>query len=205
MLTGLMKTGVLVFIIIVFLPISGFSEIVTPEKESNYANRRDSTRLKAIGSIPEKLESYGNLIGCQFNMNPDNIVESPEGNHNLIAFFTVDVGCSGGSSMSRPVFVELELGSDMQYYISMDRSAPDKTSDEIPGKVTSIYIKENKVWYTAYEHDWSKDSICCPSIKNTAELKFVNNMWVGIKVKSPDNDIEVIPENLLLESHNSSY
>lgn len=166
------------------IAMNSVAEIMSEEQEKAYEQQQKQRKKEAIVKAPDVIASYANSIGCMFDLKPDNIVEFPEDSNKLYAVFSIDVGCSGGSAMSRPVFVELELSpASMQYYINFERSGPGQTSMSIPQTVEKIYIKENKLWYSALEHDWSKDGICCPSVSVVSELKFENGMWIGMPAR----------------------
>lgn len=175
-------------ILTAFITMNAVAEIMTEEQEKAYEQQKKQRKKEAFVKAPDVIASYANSIGCIFNLNPENIVEFPEGGNKLFAVFSIDVGCSGGSNMSRPVFVELELSiASMQYYINFEHSGPSQTPMSIPQTVEKIYVKDEKLWYSALEHDWNKDGICCPSVPVTAELKFENGMWIGVPVDLPGN------------------
>lgn len=176
-----MINKIIIFVTTTLITMCASAETMTAEDEKEYDDQQNNRRLESLKNIPEMLNNYGETIGCNFYMNPNNIVEYPD-KHKLIAQFSIDTGCSGGSAMSRPVFVELELSTNMHYYLNMERSTPQQTSGAIPQTIAEIYTKGGKVFYTSLEHDWSKDGRCCPSIKATAELKFENDAWIGIPV-----------------------
>jgi len=150
---------------------------------------------EAVKNIPNLIEQYANTLGCEFNMNPQNVVEyTIDSKKRFVALFSLDVGCSGGSSMSRPVFVALT--SELSYpkiFIDAKYSAPNQTSDDFPQTITSIFLKDNKLWYSALDFDFKKDALCCPSVPITGELKFENEKWKGIpnKTESPKNSSDL--------------
>lgn len=144
----------------------------------------DAQMRKAESLIPALIKQYGTSLGCAFNMNPKNIVPFEfKGEKSFIALFSLDVGCSGGSAMSRPVFAVVQLGAFYSFKINADYSNPKQTSDNFPQIVTDLFLDNGELRYKALKLDFTKDALCCPSIAIEGKLTFENGVWKSITIK----------------------
>ena len=112
----------------------------------------DAKMKAGEAELPRVVEQYAKSLGCEFNMNPHNIVRFPiENAGKWVALFSLDVGCSMGSAMSRPVIVVLSQSENFHIYINPKYSTPAQTSESLPRQVDSIFVKGSELWYTARE------------------------------------------------------
>lgn len=144
---------------------------------------------KAEERIPAVIEQYATSIGCAFHMKKDNIVPYViNGEPSFVGVFSLDNGCTGGSAMSRPVFVVVQHGGPtISIVVNAEYSAPHQTSSDFPQVITDLFLKDGELWYKALEFDFKKDANCCPSVPVTGRVVYKNGKWQGIPVKEPSN------------------
>ena len=175
----------LTFLMLAILSISTYCLAESEEDIKRYELFRQAEIKKAEKNIPKIVEQYATSLGCEFAMNPQNVVKfSFDKEKAYIALFSFDLGCSGGSSMSRPVFVVLKHGANNNLYIDPKYSSPHQTSQNFPSTIKSVFIKEGKLWYSALDFDFSKDGLCCPSVPVNGELVYENGNWNGLPEKN---------------------
>jgi hypothetical protein len=137
--------------------------------------------------IPNIVERYALSFGCAFNMQKKNVVELKNWKElSYLAVYSLDLGCSGGSAMSRPYFVVLSNNDGTHprnIFVNLKYSLPAQTSESFPQTITSIYIKNEKIYYSALEFDFKKDARCCPSVSIEGELVFEEDHWKPVQLK----------------------
>ena len=133
----------------------------------------------AVRNIPKIIEQYANTLGCAIFIESKNVVQFKIDNErDYVALFSFDVGCSGGSAMSRPVFVLLTSKySYPKIYIEGKYSIPSQTSEAFPSQVDSIYVENGKLKYKAREYNFATDPLSSPSVVVTGEVEFKNGFW----------------------------
>jgi hypothetical protein len=142
---------------------------------------------KSVKQIPSIIEQYATSIGCEFHMSKSNVVPYDIGGlHSYVAVFSIDNGCSGGSAMSRPVFVVLQPVAYDKILVNAAYSAPHQTAEEFPGLVTNIFLKDGKLWFKAKAYDLTKDALCCPSVPVTGQVEYQGGKWVPITNQLPN-------------------
>jgi hypothetical protein len=163
--------------------------MATPEEEEKqfeleYEQKKQSS--KEI--IPNIVEKYALSLGCVFNMQKENVVELKNWEElSYLSLYSLDLGCSGGSAMSRPYFVVLsnyDRSHPEHIFVNPKYSLPSQTSGSFPQTITSVYTKNEKIYYTALEFDFAKDARCCPSVKIEGELVFEEGYWKPIPQKN---------------------
>jgi len=159
------------FIILLSFVCSTFCFAGNPQQ----LNNKDVIHQKILTVV----EQYATSLGCIFHINPNNIV-SYKLNRDIVfvALYSLDLGCSGGSNMSRPAFVVIRAGAYNTYLVDPRYSSPLQTSSNLPQHLNEIFIKNDEIWYKALKHDFSKDPICCPSIQIEGRIKYKNGLWV---------------------------
>lgn len=136
------------------------------------------------GKIAAVVEKHAETIGCSTFFNPKDIVPYRLDHQRIyVAFYSADIGCSGGTAMSRPVFVAVKEGAYAKYFIDLKYSSPAQTSDSFPSVVTEIFVRKDELWYRARQYDFKKDANCCPSIEELGKVTFENDMWSPTTVK----------------------
>ncbi|KJV07776.1 hypothetical protein [Methylocucumis oryzae] len=96
----------------------------------------DNNKIKAV------ITKYAETLGCSIWFNPQNIVPHLLNDERLyVGLFSVDLGCSGGNLMNRPVFVAVKPGAYDQYFIDYQYSSPAQTSDKFPQHTTEIFFQ----------------------------------------------------------------
>jgi hypothetical protein len=175
-----MRTSLwLLAVIIVLLPLTASSVV-----EANGDDQGWRDRIKAAeANIPAVIEQYATSIGCAFHMEQRNIVPYMlKGNPVFVAVISLDNLCTGGSAMSRPVFVIVEHGGPADsIVVNAEYSAPHQTSEDFPQTVTDLFLKDGELWYKALEHDFTKDALCCPSVPVTGRVVCKNGAWHSIR------------------------
>lgn len=169
--------------IIISLTIIALSQTCLADSEEDiraFEIQHDADIKKAQATIPKVVEGYATSLGCQFLIDPANVVPYQlDGRPVFIAVFSFDVGCSGGSAMSRPVVVVLEQSYNTNIYVNVAYSTPKQTSDTLPQVIKKIFLHSGKLWYSALVAE-AKDPLCCPSKKESGRLVFDGGIWQGI-------------------------
>jgi hypothetical protein len=125
------------------------------------------------------VENYANTMGCQFSMNDKNIVKYQHEEESFyVALYSLDLGCSGGTAMSRPAFAALTQNGERKIFILPKYSSPTSISSTLPSFIEKIYIENGKLRYLAKSFDFSKDALCCPSVSVEGTIEFKDGAWV---------------------------
>lgn len=156
--------------------------VATPEEEEKqFELEYEEQKQSAKETIPSIVERYALSFGCVFNMQKDNVVELKNWEElSYLSLYSLDLGCSGGSAMSRPYFVVIsnyDRSRPQQIFVNPKYSLPSQTSNNFPQRITGIYTKSEKIYYSALEFDFAKDTRCCPSVKVEGELVFEEGQW----------------------------
>lgn len=157
------------------------------EEEKQFEIDYQIEKQEGIKNIPDTVEKYAISFGCNFQMKNQNVVELKNWKENsYLSVFSLDLGCSGGSAMSRPYFVVLtnyDRSHPRNIFINPKYSSPIQTPDSFPQTITGIYIKNEKIYYSALEFDFKKDALCCPSVPIEGEVVFESGYWKPIPFK----------------------
>ncbi len=144
-----------------------------------YQSVHDAEVKRAAADIPKVVEKYASAMGCNFNIDPKNVIPYsviPDLAKSYVAVYGLDLGCSGGNSMDRSFFVYVQLGSGYKFYVNPTYSNPEQTSDKFPAWITKLYLKNGEIWFDA--KDWAgKDANCCPSLTVSGRVYFENGNW----------------------------
>ena len=98
-----MRTKLLLVILCAICSIDSYADEVGTEAAM------DEKFKKAVRNIPSVIKRYANTIGCNVNLDNNSVVQYDfDGMKSYIAVVHTDSGCSGGSAMSRPVFIVLK-------------------------------------------------------------------------------------------------
>lgn len=154
-----------------------FSSLAQAESEAEARAAWIAGRKAAEKHIPATIRKYAEAIGCNFAMDPKNLLPYQlDGKAGFVALFLLDVGCSGGSTMSRPVLVFLQHSGLNKVVIDVLYSNPLQTSEEFPSMVTRIYLKKGKLYFQGFELR-PEDALCCPSLKVGGRVEFRKQQW----------------------------
>lgn len=136
----------------------------------------------AVENIPVVLRHYAESIGCEFNLDPSNIVQYTfERKTDYVSVFSLDNGCTTGTAMSRSIFALLQTdGYQRKFLISAEHSAPHQTSDEFPPRISRLYVKDAQLHFEGLELDPATDALCCPSIKISGHVLYKDGKWVPV-------------------------
>ena len=129
------------------------------------------------------LKQYATSIGCSFYIDQSNIFTYKfKKRKAIVAMYSLDVGCSGGTAMSRSIFARLDYASASidKILVNPEFSLPSQTSSEFQSRIEKVYLEGNKIKYSALEHDFLKDALCCPSIRVTGTVELIDKTWVPI-------------------------
>jgi hypothetical protein len=142
-------------------------ELPPPESERS--------RVQKIAAV---VEAHAETVGCNVHVDPASIVPYRVDQEFLyLAYYAADIGCSGGTAMSRPVIVAVKPGAYGRYFIDSTRSSPAQTSDAFPRHITRIALVDGDLRYEARRYDDGKDALCCPSLTERGRVVFENGMW----------------------------
>jgi hypothetical protein len=131
-----------------------------------------------INAIAKLVVSYGKTLGCEVHLDKNNIVPYSLDNEELfVALYSLDLGCSGGTAMSRPAFTVVGRGAYGTLHVRPEYSSPKQTSNEFPQVTYQLFSKGGQLRYRAKALD-AKDALCCPSIPVEGEVIFRRGVWV---------------------------
>jgi len=134
---------------------------------------------KAEAAIPQLIEKYAATMGCGFSMNPANVLPyqiKPKNVRGYVAIYNLDLGCSGGSSMSRPYFVFLQKSFTNIILVNPTYSNPLQTSQAFPATVKNIFLKQDELWFKGVELG-PGDALCCPSAPINGKVQIKDGRW----------------------------
>jgi hypothetical protein len=172
------RSSTWLFVWVGFLLIEGTCRADSDASIAEYERYVHSQRAKAVVAIPRVVRKYGEVLGCAFTMNQSNVVPYALGDgREFVALFSIDEGCSGGSAMSRPVFVALRWGGIGMWdlFIDPNYSLP-MQSAAFPQTVTRIYTAGDELRFEALELQAS-DPLCCPSKRVSGRVVWTSNGW----------------------------
>ena len=140
---------------------------------SNYSN---STQPN-LKSIHEVVEKFGSSLGCNFHMDQRNIVpwKDKDGTAVLV-LFSIDYGCSGGTTMDRPVLAIVRTGARSTLFIDQSSSIPNRTSDRFPANIERIYGHGKTIQYLGRRLR-PTDALCCASQKVKGTVSWTPRGW----------------------------
>ena len=125
------------------------------------------------------LKTYANTIGCEVHINKSNFVAFDiERERVVVGLYSIDEGCTGGSTMTRPAFAILKYDVRDKLLVNPGYSLPSATSQEFPRFIDRLFLKDNQLWYSGKDFDWSKDALCCPSVPIKAQVLFQGGKWI---------------------------
>ncbi|ADE10620.1 hypothetical protein [Sideroxydans lithotrophicus] len=161
------------------------SLLISVISASSLAETAEIPTEKIVGAITR----YANKVGCFIYMDEENIVRYEiQGSPYFIAMYSIDTGCTTGNNMHRPAFAALSTDKRGKVFVVEKYSTPKQTPDNFPQNIVRIYIKDNKLWYTAKDYNWGvendpkkTDGICCPSLSFDAEFYFDKGGWVDTR------------------------
>jgi len=125
------------------------------------------------GQILQSVRAYAEAIGCNFEMDAKNIVAfdvDGDGSPEVIALFTVDRGCKGGSGTTANDLAVLTAGGPRvdQFFVDPKLSH----FFGLPRFIDRIYVKKGQLWFDgkkAAEGDLHN----FPSLRVSSPLKLV--------------------------------
>jgi len=171
-----MKIIQLILLVVFLLP-----QIILAETDADfekYMEYQNAEFKKAEREIPKIIEKYATAIGCEFLMDPNNVVPFRIGkNDGYLAIYSLDLGCSGGSNMSMTYFAFLQKGYPFHILINPAYSNPSQSPDQFPRHEAKIFLKDGELWYSGFIPDYSKDALCCASIPTKGKVIFNKGKW----------------------------
>lgn len=138
----------------------------------------EAAHLAAEQTIPALLERYGNAIGCAFAFNPGNVVKYRiQKQPVFVAVISLDVGCSGGTSMSRNLLVTMKYGDYHRISVDPERSRPSLTPTDFPKRLERLYVENGEILFSDFKPDWTKDALCCATQPVKGKVSFSDGGW----------------------------
>ncbi len=141
------------------LTVIGARAGMTPTDEAEYEKEVASERAKAVANIPRLVRTYGETIGCGFEMRRSNVVQYDlDERGQYVALFGIDEGCSGGSGMFRPVVALLRWGAGNKLYIDVNVSTP-KMAEALPQGADRIFLRGGELRFSGVASWWDNQRI----------------------------------------------
>lgn len=134
---------------------------------------------KTLGKVAAVTLSYANSLGCAVTLDKRNIVPFRMDDRDLfVVLYSIDVGCSGGSAMSRPAFAALERNTFGAFYVRPEYSSPLSTSDRFPAATDRIFLKDGRLVFQGRELG-PGDALCCASARVEGRARFEHGQWIA--------------------------
>ena len=135
---------------------------------------REPASQVPVKLIEKAIVAYARSIGCNQSFDPRNIVAMPggygvDGLSPYLVVYSVDVGCSGGSSSWQSAFAVLRPNTMNGVFVDPELSRPAATVG-LPQFIERVEVRRGRIVYVAKEFDFTKDALCCPSVEVTGEL-----------------------------------
>ena len=128
-------------------------------------------------SIARVVTAYGNALGCEVHLDKQNIVRYTMPSEDVfVVLYSIDLGCSGGSSMSRPAFAVVTQGAYGRFVVRPEYSSPLQTSNTFPAVTYRLYKAGETLRYLA-KNLADTDALCCPSIPVEGQVVFRDGVW----------------------------
>jgi hypothetical protein len=140
-----------------------------------------ATDVKTEDKVASVATSYAESLGCAVTFDKRNVVPySIEGNNLFIVLYSIDVGCSGGSAMSRPALAALERNVYGNFYVRPEYSSPLSTSDQFPASTDRLFLKSGRLRFAGRELG-PNDALCCASVPVEGWVSFSRGQWIADK------------------------
>jgi hypothetical protein len=140
-----------------------------------------ATDVKTIDKIANVATGYAESLGCAVTLDKRNILPySIEGKNQFIVLYSIDVGCSGGSAMSRPALAVLERNAYGNFYVRPEYSSPLSMSDQFPASTDRLFLKNGRLRFAGRELG-PNDALCCASVPVEGVVNFSQGQWIAEK------------------------
>lgn len=136
----------------------------------------DGTTVDKVTTVAA---TYAKSLGCAVTLDKRNVVAYRiEGRDLFIVLYSIDVGCSGGSAMSRPALAALERNAYGNFYVRPDYSSPLSMSDQFPASTDRIFVKDGRLRFSGRELG-PNDALCCASAPVEGWVSFSRGQWIA--------------------------
>ncbi len=134
---------------------------------------------KTVAKVTAVTLNYANSLGCAVTLDRRNIVPFRMDDRDLfVVLYGIDVGCTGGSAMSRPALAALERNPYGSFYVLPEYSSPSSTSDRFPAATDRIFLKGGRLRFEGRELG-PNDALCCASSRVEGWARFEHGQWVA--------------------------
>ncbi|GGM08716.1 hypothetical protein ACFQDN_06650 [Pseudomonas asuensis] len=158
------------------LPLSCLADIKV-DLTDYIAQASEPKRTEISAKLPPIVEQFGKSLGCSFSMDPRNVIPYQlEGKSVFLAVYELDVGCSGTPTATRPLMAILSQSPGGDYFVDAEYSMPKQTSAELPKHISSLFIKNDDLWYQGLTFK-AADASCCPTLDVTGRIALENGVW----------------------------
>jgi hypothetical protein len=121
--------------------------------------------------------SYAESLGCAVRLDKHNVIPYRINGTNLfVVLYSIDVGRSGGSAMSRPALAALERNAYGDFYVRPEYSSPQSTSYQFPASTDRIFLKDGRLRFSGRELG-PNDALCCASVPIEGWVRFSHGQW----------------------------
>ncbi|WP_396615954.1 hypothetical protein ACHZ97_17805 [Lysobacter soli] len=130
--------------------------------------------------VASVVKTHAGTIGCSVTVDARHVTPYMlEGGRVYVALYHADVGCSGGTSMGRPVLVVVRHAAYDTYMVDTRYSTPQQSPDNLPPTITQLAARDGRIELKGLALDPS-DALCCPSRRVQGYLRLatgVNPKW----------------------------
>lgn len=140
-----------------------------------------ATDLKTVDKVAKVAKGYAESLGCAVTLDKRNVLPySIEGQKLFMVLYSIDLGCSGGSAMSRPALAVLERNAYGNFYVRPEYSSPLSMSDQFPAATDRLFLKDGRLRFAGRELG-PNDALCCASVPVEGWVRFSQGQWVPEK------------------------
>ena len=166
--------------ILAVLSVHQFGWCDSEESIAEYEKYEDEEFKKAERDIPKVVERYASAMGCEFSMDPGNVIPYSLGERQgYLAVYSLDLGCTGGSNMVVNYFAFLQRGFPFHIVVNPAYSNPAQSPAEFPRHEAKIYLKDGEAWFRGLVPDRKKDALCCASVPVKGKVTFSKGKWAA--------------------------
>lgn len=126
--------------------------------------------------VASVVKAHAGTIGCVVAVNPRHVIPyTLEGGRVYVALYHADVGCSGGTSMGRPVLVIVRHAAYDSYVVDARYSTPQQSPDDLPSTITTLAAHDGRIEFKGLALEPS-DALCCPSRRVQGYLRLTTGV-----------------------------
>ena len=145
------------------------------------SHAQETIAPRTSAQVLAPVEQYARAIGCNLQLDRRNVAQYRlDDSVAFVVVYSLDVGCTGGSAMTRSVFAVVRRGGNDHFFIDPRYSSPFQTDQGFPPLIERITVEGRAIRYTGRELDPAKDAPCCPSVLVEGLASFDKGKWISV-------------------------